>query len=207
MRDRSGNDTFLSEPPATEASTTAYDADRKADGYVWNKTRLWSWRPDIDTAFGLLRTDLMESSSLTKRDFAVLVTATAAELGDSYCTLAWGSRLARLSDPATAAQVITGSTPTPELSRREAALAGWARVVVRDPNSTSADDVDDLRAAGLDDREIFEATVFVALRLAFSSVNDALGTAPDQQLAAAVPELVQAAVSFGRAPSPEPSRS
>lgn len=207
MRDRSGHDTFLGEPPETEASTTAYDADRNADGYVWNKTRLWSWRPDLDVAFASLRTGLMESSTLTERDFAVLVTATAGELGDSYCTLAWGPRLARLSDAATAAQVITGTTPTPELSRREAALAGWARAVVRDPNSTTADDVDGLRAAGLDDREIFDATVFVALRLAFSSVNDALGAAPDQQLAAAAPELVRAAVSFGRAPSPEPSRS
>ena len=54
----------------------------------------------------------------------------------------------------------------------------------------------------LDDREIFEATVFIAFRLAFSTVNDALGAAPDAQLAAAVPEIVRAAVTYGRAPSP-----
>jgi alkylhydroperoxidase/carboxymuconolactone decarboxylase family protein YurZ len=36
-----------------------------------------------------------------------------------------------------------------------------------------------------EDEEIFDATVFVAFRLAFSTVNDALGARPDLQLAAA----------------------
>ena len=56
---------------------------RAADAYtvrlVWNKTRLWSWRPDVDNAFAALRTALMDSSTLTDREFAVLVTSTAGE--------------------------------------------------------------------------------------------------------------------------------
>ena len=43
--------------------------------------------------------------------------------------------------------------------------------------------------------------MFVAFRLAFSTVNDALGAVPDKQLADAAPEPVRAAVSYGRAPS------
>jgi alkylhydroperoxidase family enzyme len=72
---------------------------------------------------------------------------------------------------------------------------------VRDPNVTTAAGVEQLRTAGLSDREIFEATAFVALRLAFSTVNDALGAAPDSELAAQVPERVRAAVTFGRSPT------
>jgi hypothetical protein len=34
--------TFLGEPPASEATTQAYEADRESDGYVGNLTRLWS---------------------------------------------------------------------------------------------------------------------------------------------------------------------
>jgi hypothetical protein len=64
-----------------------------------------------------------------------------------------------------------------------------------------------LREVGLGEREIFEATAFVAFRLAFSTVNDALGAAPDKQLADAAPPTVRAAVDFGRAPSPVPSSS
>jgi uncharacterized peroxidase-related enzyme len=195
---------FLDEPPATDARHSAFDEDRDSDGYVNNVTRLWCWRPDLHTAFSALRARLNESSALTDRDRAVLVTATAAERDDSYCSLAWGNRLAKLSDDATAAQVIAG-LPAPALSDREDALAGWARQGVRDPNATTEDDVSRLRAVGLGDREIFEATVFVAFRLAFSTVNDALGAAPDKQLADAVPPPVRAAVDYGRSPSPTPS--
>ena len=39
---------------------------------------------------------------------------------------------------------------------------------------------------------------FAALRIAFSTVNDALGTAPDRQLGVEVPAEVRDAVTFGR---------
>ena len=195
---------FLDEPPASEEAAAAYEADRESDGYVWNVTRLWSWRPDFQDAFVEVRAALTDASTLSDRDRAVLVTATASALGDSYCSLAWGPRLAKVSDDETAAQVIAGAA-APNLSEREAALAAWARQIVRDPNATTRGDVDRLRELGLGDREIFEATAFIALRLAFSTINDALGAAPDHQLAAAAPARVRAAVTYGRAPSPRPS--
>ncbi|HEV8249133.1 MAG TPA: hypothetical protein VGQ15_04120 [Gaiellaceae bacterium] len=171
---------FLREPPENDAARAAYEADRAADGYVTNHTRLWSWRPDLDEAFRRLRLGMMSSSALTERDFAVLVTATASQRGDSYCSLAWGRRLAGLTDAETAARVLGGDSPE-GLSPREAALADWARKVVPDPNATTERDVARLREAGLEDPEIFEATAFVAFRLAFSTVNDALGAAPDEE--------------------------
>jgi uncharacterized peroxidase-related enzyme len=169
--------TFLTEAPVSEAKDAAFDEDRDADGYVNNWTRLWCWRPDLLSAFRELRASLMGSSALADRDWAVLVTATAAERNDSYCSLAWGTRLATLTDETTAAQVIAGA-PAPALSEREAALADWARQVVRDPNATTERDIARLREVGLGDQEIFEATAFVAFRLAFSAINDALGAAP-----------------------------
>lgn len=191
---------FLGEPPASETTGAAYAADRQADGYVSNHTRLWGWRPDLDASFSALRTSLMESSALTEREWAILVSAAVAECNDSYCSLAWGPRLAKLTDDETAAQVIAG-VPAPALSDREAALAAWAGQVVRDPNSTTRDHVARLREVGLGDREIFEATALVAFRLAFSTINDALGAAPDRQLADAAPDAIRAAVSYGRPPS------
>jgi alkylhydroperoxidase family enzyme len=81
---------------------------------------------------------------------------------------------------------------------RERALLRWARQLVRDPNGTTADDVESMRKAGLVESEIFEATVFIAFRLAFSTVNDALGAQPDSQLADAAPAEVWRAVTYGR---------
>jgi alkylhydroperoxidase family enzyme len=135
-------------------------------------------------------------SGLTFRQRGILVTAAASALGDSYCSLAWGGKLGRASDAATAAGVLSGSDTG--LTGQEKAMAAWARKVATDPNTTTQADVLALREAGLDDGQIFAITAFVALRLAFSTVNDALGAQPDAQLAASLPPEVREAVTYGR---------
>ena len=66
------------------------------------------------------------------------------------------------------------------------------------PNATSRADIQALRDSGLDDGQIFAITAFVALRLAFSTINDSLGAQPDAQLAQSLPEQVREAVTYGR---------
>ncbi len=191
---------FLHEPPPSAAAEQLFQSDRDDAGFVMNLSRLWAWRPDVCSGFSALRDQLTTQSALSLRERAVLVCATAAELGDAYCALAWGKRLAKLSDPHDAGALLRGE-PVPALSHRESALASWARAVTRDPNGTTAGDVQRLRDAGLGEREIFEATAFVAFRQAFSTINDALGAAPDSQLQAQAPQPVRDAVTFGRAPT------
>lgn len=188
---------FLRHPPSTPAAERLYQSDRDTAGYVMNLSRAWAWRPDISEGFSMLRRALTSRSSLTPREIAVIVCATAGSLGDAYCGLAWGSRLATEVDPATAAAVLT-SADSPGLTARERALASWARMLVKDPNATTASDVAELRAAGLSDGEVFEATALAAFRLAFSTINDALGVVPDVQIALAAPASVRQAVCFGR---------
>jgi hypothetical protein len=84
------------------------------------------------------------------------------------------------------------------LSSREAALARWSRQVVLDSNAPTQADVDHLRDVGFSDREIFEATAFIAFRLAFSTIDNALGAPPDQELIERVPPVVRKAVTNGR---------
>jgi hypothetical protein len=79
-------------------------------------------------------------------------------------------------------------------------MAMWARNVAADPNVTTPADVQALRDAGLDDGQIFAITAFVALRLAFSTINDSLGAQPDEQLVRSLPEPVREAVTYGRPP-------
>jgi alkylhydroperoxidase family enzyme len=77
-------------------------------------------------------------------------------------------------------------------------MAAWVRKVATDPNATTPADIQALRDSGLDDRQIFAITAFAALRLAFSTINDALGAQPDAQLAISVPPQVREAVTYGR---------
>jgi alkylhydroperoxidase family enzyme len=84
------------------------------------------------------------------------------------------------------------------LEPRERALAAWAREVVSDPNGVEPADVAALRIVGFDDAQILAITTFVALRLAFATVNDALGARPDAALRTSTPAAVVDAVTYGR---------
>ena len=194
---------FLEQPPHSESVDGLFAGDLESDGYVMNLTRLWGWRPDVVEAFGDARATLLDDCELTGADVALLVAATAAARSDSYCSLAWGRKLAKLIGPDAAGSVIAGGLEG--LDERAQALTVWARQVVADPNATTTMDVQTLRDAGLSDRAIFEATAHIAFRLAFSTVNDALGAAPDLQAAEAAPEAVREAVTFGRPPETVPS--
>lgn len=187
---------FLADPPPSSAVTAAYAEDLASDGYVFNLTRLWCWRPDVMTLFGAVRSGLLAESTLSPREIATMVVATAAARGDAYCSLAWGRKLAELTDETTAAEVLRGMDTS--LTERESALVRWCRLVVRDPNSTTETDVAELRKVGFTDREVFEATCWISFRMAFSSINAALGAPPDPQLAENAPPSIQAAVTFGR---------
>ncbi len=190
---------FLSEPPVDAAVQQLYDADTAGEGYVMNLSRVWAHDPALYDGIFALLDEATTAGGLSLRDRGVLVAATASTRGDSYCALAYGGRLAGESTPETAVAVLTGTDTG--LDDRERALARWARQVVADPNSTTPADVDVLREAGYDDGRIFAATAFIALRMAFSTINDALGARPDAALAASLPPQVRAAVTWGRPPA------
>jgi hypothetical protein len=100
------------------------------------------------------------------------------------------------------ASVLSGTDEA--LAASEVALARWARRVMADPNSTTAGDVAELRAAGYADRQIGATTSFVALRMAFSTVNDALGARPDHELGESVTAEVRDVVTWGRPVGSQP---
>ena len=77
-------------------------------------------------------------------------------------------------------------------------MAQWARKCARDPNTTEPSDVQALRDAGYSDAQIFAITAYVALRMAFSTINDALGARPDSGFRSSAPEAVLNAVDYGR---------
>jgi alkylhydroperoxidase family enzyme len=173
-----------------------YDDDVEELGYVMNASKLWAYQPATQVGLFDLMGQAVRAGLLTFRQRGILATACASALGDAYCSLAWGKKLAGDAGADLAGGVLRGDDELLDVSER--ALARWARRITRDPNATDARDVEALRDAGFDDRQIFAITVFVALRIAFSTVNDALGARPDRALGDSVPEPVRDAVTFGR---------
>jgi uncharacterized peroxidase-related enzyme len=187
---------FLTEPEPNAATEALYAGDRERVGYVMNLSRMWAHHPAAHDVLFDLVDDMAAAAGLSFRDRGLLISAAASTMGDAYCSLAWGNRLAGASDGATAAGVLTGDDDA--LDDRERALTRWARQVARDPNATTASDVEALRAVGYDDGQVQAITTFIALRLAFSTINDALGAVPDPQLREAADPAVDDAVTWGR---------
>ena len=187
---------FIDDAPIDEHVERMYATDLKVQGYVANQTRLWAHSPESMAALTYALSMAVEAAGLDVRQRALLVTTTAATMGDNYCALAFGYKLANAAGEAAAVRALTGDDTG--LDAADRALVRWTRRVVRDPSGTAAEDVSELRTAGFDDRQVMAITLFVALRQAFSTVNDALGAEPDAPLLERVPDAVRDAVSFGR---------
>lgn len=195
---------FIEEAKPSPERQALYDEDTNDVGYVMNLSRAWGWVPAINDGLFDLLDQAALAGDLSFRDKGILITAMASGMEDSYCSLAWGTRLAEATDPETAVAVIVGQASN-ALTVRDLALAAWARKVAAAPNTTTQADVDKLRTAGLSDQQIMAVTAFVALRIAFSTVNDAIGTPPDRETAEAAPPQVVSAIRFGRPTDQSPS--
>jgi hypothetical protein len=137
---------FLDPPAADPEVERLYGEDLAGLGYVMNNSRVWAHDVALHDGLANLMRDLGAAYGLTLRQRAILVAASASARADSYCSLAWGVRLAVEADPATAAGVLSGDDAG--LTPAERTLAAWARQVARDPNGTTAADVRALREAG-----------------------------------------------------------
>lgn len=186
---------FIEPPPLTPEGQELFDEDIADLGYVMNTSRLWAYDPALNNALFALMRGTADAGGLTLRQRGILVTAFTPVFGDSYCALSWGSKLAEETSEELAAAVLRADDTG--LTDPERALAVWARKVARSPSDTVAADVQELRDTGFTDAEIFAITAFVALRIAFATVNDALGLHPDAELHTAPPR-VREAVMGGR---------
>jgi uncharacterized peroxidase-related enzyme len=196
---------FLGPAPESSAADRLFAHDREMFGFVMNLSRVWAHQPEVHDELFALFGRAAEASGLTFRERGVLISALASTMRDPHCSLAWGTRLAGAAGEDVAVAVLRGGDAGLEPAER--ALATWARQLARDPNGATSADVEALRAVGYDDGQIVALTAFVALRIAFSTVNDALGARPDGELAGAAPEGVRTAVTFGRpiAGTPRPA--
>ena len=115
MAERPGAAGFVAEPDRlSEAAKEAYDEDRAELGYVMNATRLWAHDADSLTDIFAVLGRLTERAGLSDRDRGLLISATASTLGDSFCSFAWGSRLADAASPELSAAVLEGRDDGPE---------------------------------------------------------------------------------------------
>src|SRR4051812_17636255 len=100
---------FLGHPEPSTDVQRRYDEDLEGVGYVMNVSRLWGHNPAANDALVGLMGQAVQAGSLTFRQRGILVAACASAIGDSYCSLAWGERLAGEAGAQIAAAVLRGA--------------------------------------------------------------------------------------------------
>lgn len=180
---------LLGEAPASAAAAELSSGDLEGLGFLTNVTRLWMHDPSAwDQLFSLIGTTAQTAGlSVAERGVATVVGTSLA--GDSYCPLAWGHKLAGATTPEVAASVLRGSDEL--LDDRGRAISAWARTLASDPRSATTADLDQLAKVGFDSAQILRLTLFISLRIAFATVNGALGARPEQEYVDFVDPMVR----------------
>jgi uncharacterized peroxidase-related enzyme len=186
----------IDEADATGETAALYAAERERAGYLPGYARAFGRRPPVYRAWqGLVAA---VASSMANRRYELATVAAARELRSSYCSLAHGEILATRHLPAADVVALAAGDPGEALDAAEREVVRFAAKVARSAPEITTDDVETLRAQGLDDAEILDVVLAVAARCFFSTVLDATGTLPDAVYRDRLDPVLREALTVGR---------
>jgi uncharacterized peroxidase-related enzyme len=136
---------------------------QEKSGFVPNVFLALAHRPDEFRAFFAGHDALMDKSEgLSKAEREMIVVATSARNQCLYCVVAHGAILRiRAKNPLLADQLATNPHKA-DLTERERHIVEFALKMCEDSASVTDDDLDDLRAKGFDDDEIWDIGAITA---------------------------------------------
>ncbi len=136
---------------------------QEKSGFVPNVFVALAHRPDEFRAFMAMHDTLMDKDEgLSKAERELIVVATSARNDCLYCVVAHGAILRiRSKDPQLADQVAINPWKA-DLDDRRRAIVDFALRMVDDSASLSDDDLDEMRAKGFSDDEIWDIGAITA---------------------------------------------
>jgi uncharacterized peroxidase-related enzyme len=169
-------------------------------GYIPEYAKVFSHRPEVLARWARLLAEIRRP--LDDRRFELATFAAAHELGNTACALTHGNALAHFIGADAVCQLAAGELPA-ALSAAEHVIATFARKVVRDAVSVTAQDVAELKRHGLSDAEVFDIVAVAAGRAFFTRMLDGLGVLADRVVNEIDPMLLENLV-VGRPVSTDP---
>ena len=164
-----------------------YEQDLRNEGYIWNTTRVWMYRPEMLGTWRQLQKAVR--SHLRLRTYELVTLAAARAMGCTYCMLVHGGILRKNGFTAEQVIAILKNPHAAGLSPEEVHLMDYATRISGDSKSISQADTDLLKQDGLTDQQITDVALAAVLRNFLSRFFDALGADPDPEIIAREPEL------------------
>jgi uncharacterized peroxidase-related enzyme len=190
--------TFIRTTSAEEADgvvAAMYARQQASWGYVPNYAKVFSHRPEVLERWGRLLAEIKRP--MDKRRFELVTFVASLELRNSACSLAHGRKLREFfSDEEIVA--MSEEHPSGTLSEADRAMLRFTRQISRDASRVTPAQVDELKAHGFTDAEVFDIAATAAGRAFFTKLLDGLGVAPDSPFLAIEPALREP-LTVGRA--------
>jgi uncharacterized peroxidase-related enzyme len=140
------------------------EAVQERSGFVPNVFLALARRPDEWRAFFAYHDALMErDGGLTKAEREMIVVATSAANECLYCVVAHGAILRVRAKSPTIADQVAVNWRGADLTERQRAMLAFAVKLARTPEQLEAGDLDDMRAAGFDEDEIWDIGAITGL--------------------------------------------
>lgn len=173
----------LPEADVTPEVTEIFERTRERFGHVRNSQRVSATNPHLAVAQDKLSHAVQRAPGISLSDFdrELIAVVVSAQNRCAPCLFVHSALLRELTGDAVLIARLEINDRHVDLSPRHRALADYARKITVAPHEIVPADIDALRAAGLTEREIFDAAAVAAYFNFSNRINNALGIEPDTE--------------------------
>lgn len=165
-----------------ESVTKLWDKSEEAMGFVPNVFRTQALNSDQFLAwwkyFNLL---VNKDGYLSNAEREMVGVVVSGINGCTYCAVSHGAALREFSQDTVTAELVAINWRQADLSDRQRAIAEYAELLTKAPESVDEDDLQPMRDAGLDDHEIMEAVQVIGMFNMTNRISSALGFVPNTE--------------------------
>ncbi|WP_453984651.1 peroxidase-related enzyme [Brevibacterium casei] len=165
-----------------ESVTKLWDKSEEAMGFVPNVFRTQALNSDQFLAwwkyFNLL---VNKDGYLSNAEREMIGVVVSGINGCTYCAVSHGAALREFSQDPTTAELVAINWRQADLSDRQRAIAEYADLLTKAPESVDEDDLQPMRDAGLDDHEVMEAVQVIGMFNMTNRISSALGFVPNAE--------------------------
>lgn len=165
-----------------EAVTKLWDKSEEAMGFVPNVFRTQALNSDQFLAwwkyFNLL---VNKDGYLSNAEREMIGVVVSGINGCTYCAVSHGAALREFSQDPVTANLVAINWRQADLSERQRAIAEYADLLTKAPETVEEDDLQPMRDAGLNDHEIMEAVQIIGMFNMTNRISSALGFVPNTE--------------------------
>jgi uncharacterized peroxidase-related enzyme len=165
-----------------ESVTKLWDKSEEAMGFVPNVFRTQALNSEQFLAwwkyFNLL---VNKDGYLSNAEREMIGVVVSGINGCTYCAVSHGAALREFSQDPTTAELVAINWRQADLSDRQRAIAEYADLLTKAPESVDEDDLQPMRDASLDDHEVMEAVQVIGMFNMTNRISSALGFVPNAE--------------------------